>query len=222
MAKDALSVMDAIGWDSAHIVGASLGGMIAQTLAIEHLDRVRTVTSIMSTSSVRIATRPTIRTIRTMIRLAGDPITNADDAARNAIGFKHAIGGLGYPIDEALVADIARRSYERSPDNESDDARQRAAVIASGDRRQRLAQLDVPALVIHGDDDPLMRPKGGRATAAAIPGAKLVTYPGMGHDLARPLWPNIIEEISELAARRQDEAPMPVVFSRRSPGSQYR
>jgi pimeloyl-ACP methyl ester carboxylesterase len=207
MAGDAVAVMEALGWDSAHVVGASLGGMVAQTLAIEHPDRVRTLTSIMSTPSARIATRPTIKTIRAMVRAAGEPVTNADDAARRAIAFKRAIGGPGYPIEEDLVADIARRSHQRSPDDESDDARQRAAVIASGDRRPQLARLSVPTLVIHGEQDPLMRPKGGRATAAAIPGAKLVSFPGMGHDLARPLWPAIIDEICELADRdpsRQD------------------
>jgi pimeloyl-ACP methyl ester carboxylesterase len=201
MAGDAAAVMDALGWDSAHIVGASLGGMVAQTLAIEHPDRVRTLTSVMSTPSARIATRPQVKTIRAMIRIAGEPATSADDAARQAVAFKRAVGGPGYPIDEQLVADIARRSHERSPDNESDDARQRAAVIASGDRRPQLARLTIPTLVIHGEHDPLMRPKGGRATAAAIRGAKLVTYSGMGHDLARPLWPGIIEEICELADR---------------------
>ena len=203
MAGDALAVMDALEWPTAHIVGASLGGMVAQTLAIEHPDRVRTLTSIMSTPSSRIATRPTLATIRAMTRIAGQPVMSAEDAARNAVAFKYAVGGPRYPIDEQLVADIARHSHERSPDNESDDARQRAAVIASGDRRKQLARLDVPTLVIHGDQDPLMRPQGGRATAAAIPGAKLVTYPAMGHDLPRPLWPTIIDEICQLADQSQ-------------------
>ncbi|MGO9973711.1 MAG: alpha/beta fold hydrolase [Solirubrobacteraceae bacterium] len=205
MGGDALAVMDALEWAAAHIVGASLGGMVAQTMAIEHPDRVRTLTSIMSTPSSRIATRPTIPTIRAMIRIAGQPGNSAEDAARNAIAFKHAIGGPSYPIDEQLVADIARRSHERSPDNESDDARQRAAMIASGDRRKQLANLDIPTLVIHGDHDPVIRLQGGHATAAAIPGAKLVTYPGMGHDLARPLWPAIIDEICQLV----DQSPAP-------------
>ena len=114
-----------------------------------------------------------------------------------------AIGSPGYPMDEAAVRDIARRSHERWPDTEDDGARQRAAVIASGDRRRALAGLRTPTLVIHGDQDPVIRPKGGRATAAAIPGARLVTYPGMGHDLPRALWPSILGEISALAARSQ-------------------
>ena len=116
MAGDALAMMDSLGWGSAHIIGASLGGMVAQTVAIGHPERVRTLTSIMSTPSARIATRPRIATIRAMIRIARQPVTNGEDAARNAVAFKHAVGGWGYPIDEQLVADIARRSHERSPE----------------------------------------------------------------------------------------------------------
>jgi len=125
MALDALAVMDTLNWRSAHIVGASLGGMIAQTIAIDHPDRVRTLTSIMSTPSSRIATRPTPAAILAMTRIAGQQISGPDEAARQAIAFKHAIGGRSYPIDEQLVADIARRSHRRSPHNESADARQR-------------------------------------------------------------------------------------------------
>ncbi len=98
------------------------------------------------------------------------------------------------------MRDIARRSFERRPGTEEDNLRQRAAIIASGDRRSALAALRVPALVIHGEQDPVIRPKGGRATAGAIPGAKLVTYPGMGHDLPRALWPSILDQIQALAA----------------------
>lgn len=216
MALDALAVMDDLGWSKAHLVGASMGGMVAQTIAIEHPERALTLTSIMSTPAARIATRPTIATIRAMIRIAGEPLTDPEDAARRAIAFKHAVAGTGYPIDEQLVADIARRSYQRSPDNESDDARQRAALIASGDRRKQLARLTLPALVIHGEQDPVIRPTGGQATAAAIPNAKLVSFPGMGHDLPRPLWPAISNEIHELTARGQERHP---AISSTTPGT---
>jgi pimeloyl-ACP methyl ester carboxylesterase len=161
MALDAVAVMDELAWPSAHVVGTSLGGMVAQAIAIEHPDRVCTLTTIMSTPSGRIATRPTIRTIRAMMRIAGEPVSGPEDAARQTVAFKRAIGGFGYPVDEELVADIARRSYLRSPDTESDNARQRAAVMASGDRRKQLRNLDLPTLVIHGEQDPLIRPKRG-------------------------------------------------------------
>ena len=200
-AGDALAVMDALGWPDAHVVGASLGGMIAQELAIRHPGRVRTLTSIMSTPSARIATMPTIAAMRALARAAGTPATSPDQAAEQAVALKRVIGSPGYPPDEPTVRDIARRSFQRHPGAEEDDLRQRAAVIASRDRRSTLAGLRIPALVIHGDRDPVIRPKGGRATAAAIPGARLISYPGMGHDLPRPLWPSILDEICVLAER---------------------
>jgi pimeloyl-ACP methyl ester carboxylesterase len=125
---------------------------------------------------------------------------NAEQAADEAVAQKRAIGSPGYPIDEDLVRDIARRSYERHPGADQDDVRQRAAVIASGSRRKHLRSLHVPTLIIHGTDDPVISLKGGRATVRAIPGAKLVSYPGMGHDLPRALWPAMLEEISRLAS----------------------
>jgi pimeloyl-ACP methyl ester carboxylesterase len=199
MAGDAISVMDALGWASAHVAGVSLGGMVAQTLAIRHPDRVRTLTSIMSTPSARIATMPTIATMRALARIAGLPVTSPEEAADEAVAMKRAIGSPAYPLDEQAVRDVGRRSYERCPGTAEDGLRQRAAVIASGDRRPELAGLRTPALVIHGEQDPLIRSKGGRATAAAIPGARLVTYPGMGHDLPAALWPAILDEICALA-----------------------
>ena len=137
-------------------------------------------------------------------RSRGQPVPrppDPDQAAERAVALKKVIGSPGYPPDEPTVRDIARRSFQRHPGAEEDDLRQRAAVIASRDRRSTLAGLRVPALVIHGDHDPVIRPKGGRATAAAIPGARLISYPGMGHDLPRPLWPSILDEICILAER---------------------
>jgi pimeloyl-ACP methyl ester carboxylesterase len=205
MADDALAVMDALGWPDAHVVGASLGGMIAQALAIGHPGRVRTLTSIMSTPSARIATMPTLAAIRALARAGGTPVTGPEQAADQAVALKKVIGSPGYPLDEGLVRDIAARSFQRHPGAgkaEQDDERQRAAVIVSGDRRRALAGLRIPALVIHGEQDPVIRPKGGRATARAIPGARLVTYPGMGHDLPAPLWPAIVDEITRAATGR--------------------
>lgn len=202
MADDALAVMDALGWPDAHVVGASLGGMIAQALAIRHPGRVRTLTSIMSTPSSRIATMPTLAAIRALARAAGTPVTSPEQAGDRAVALKQIIGSPGYPLDEDMVSDIAARSFQRHPGDERDHQRQRAAVIASGDRRRALAGLRIPALVIHGDQDPVIRPRGGRATARAIPGARLVTYPGMGHDLPAALWPAIADEIRRAANGR--------------------
>jgi pimeloyl-ACP methyl ester carboxylesterase len=189
MAEDALAVMDALGWPTAHLVGASMGGMIAQILAIRYPSRVRTLTSIMSTPSSRIATMPTIAAIRALAHDAGTPVTDAEQAAEAAVALKKVIGSPGYPLDEPAVRDVGRRSFDRDRGAEEDAARQRAAVIASGDRRRALAALRMPVLVIHGEQDPIIRLKGGRSTAQAVPGARLVTYPGMGHDLPRALWP---------------------------------
>ena len=209
MAADALAVMDAIGWPDAHVVGASLGGMIAQELAIRHPSRVRTLTSIMSTPSARIGTMPAIAAMRALAQAGGTPVTSPDQAADRAVALKRVIGSPGYPADEETIRDIARRSFRRHPGSDEDDLRQRAAVIASGDRRRALAGLRIPALVIHGDRDPVIRPRAGRATASAIPGARLVTYPGMGHDLPRTLWPAILDEICALAraGREADRGP---------------
>jgi pimeloyl-ACP methyl ester carboxylesterase len=203
MAQDALAVMDVLGWQSAHIVGASLGGMIGQALAIRHTSRVRTLTSIMSTPSARIATMPTMAAMRAIMRIDGTPEADRDGAAERAVAMKRAIGSPAYPFDEQTVRDIARRSYERSPGTLEGDLRQRAAIISSGDRRKKLAGLHIATLVIHGEQDPLIRLRGGQATADAIPGARLVTYPGMGHDLPVALWPSILDEICTLASRAE-------------------
>jgi putative ABC transport system ATP-binding protein len=205
MAGDALAVMDALGWQAAHVAGASLGGMIAQVLAIGHPARVRTLTSIMSTPSARIATRPTIAAMRALARAAGTTVTSQDQAAEEAVALTRVIGSPGYPLDEPAARDIASRSFERNAGAGEEYLRQRAAVIASGDRRRALASLRIPALVIHGEHDPVIRPAGGRATADVIPGARLVTFPGMGHDLPRALWPSIMDEICALTAQ-----PVPV------------
>ena len=144
MADDALAVIDALGWPDAHVVGASLGGMIAQALAIRHPGRVRTLTSIMSTPSARIATTPTLAAMRALARAASTPVTSPDQAGDQAVALKRIIGSPGYPLDEETVRDIGGRSFQRHPGAGQDDQRQRAAVIASGDRRSALAGLRIP------------------------------------------------------------------------------
>ena len=199
MAADAIAVLDALSWQSAHILGGSMGGMIAQTMAIYYPDRVRTLTSMMSTPSPRIG-RSSIRLAIKIGRLLHRPVHSADEAGQQMVDMFKLIGSPPdkYPLDEDWLRQTAARCYERAYDP-AGRLRQQAAMLASGDRRNRLAQVHVPTLVIHGDADPLFRPKGGEATAAAIPGTRLVVYPGMGHGaLPRQLWPTIIDEICKL------------------------
>ncbi|MEV4139140.1 alpha/beta fold hydrolase [Dactylosporangium sp. NPDC049742] len=195
MALDAVAVLDAVGWPSAHVAGASLGGMIAQTLAIGHPDRVRTLTSIMSTPTPQIG-RARLGALRA---LGIPPATTRDEAGERMLQVFTAIGSPAYPRDEAWLRDVGRRAYDRGHDP-AGARRQLAAIRASGDRRPGLATVRVPTLVVHGDADPLIRVAGGRATAAAVPGARLVVHPGMGHDLPRPLWTPILDEIGALTA----------------------
>ncbi|MEV0565240.1 alpha/beta fold hydrolase [Dactylosporangium sp. NPDC050588] len=195
MALDAVAVLDAVGWPSAHVAGASLGGMIAQTLAIGHPDRVRTLTSIMSTPAPQIG-RARLGALRA---LGIPPATTRDEAGERMLQVFTAIGSPAYPRDEAWLRDVGRRAYDRGHDP-AGARRQLAAIRASGDRRPGLATVRVPTLVVHGAADPLIRVAGGRATAAAVPGARLVVHPGMGHDLPRPLWTPILDEIGALTA----------------------
>ena len=207
MAGDALAVMDGLGWPSAHLVGISMGGMIAQRLAVSHPDRVRSLTSIMSTPSPRIG-RIRKKTLLAMVRLGKQlgPPKSTEDVVRSAGAFAGITGSPGYPVDEETVAEIARVSLARDPDpfglaGSSASARQRAAIRTSGDRREELRRVTAPTVVIHGDSDVLIRPEGGMATAAAIPGARYLSVPGMGHDLPRALWPVIADEILAVSQR---------------------
>jgi pimeloyl-ACP methyl ester carboxylesterase len=139
--------------------------------------------------------------MRKLVQIADTPVNGPEDAAEASLALKRLTGTARYPIDEELIRDIGRRSYERDPGSEAADFRQRAAVSASGSRRKALAAVRIPTLVLHGDQDPIINVKAGRATAAAIPGARLVIYPQMGHDLPRELWPSILDEIAALAAQ---------------------
>ena len=201
MAADAVAVLDAAGWESAHVLGTSMGGMIAQAVAIEHPHRVRTLTSVMSTPSPRIG-RPTLGA---MSALAARPARTAEQAAQRVLNTFRVIGSPGYPLDEEWLRSYGRRAFARERDARGGDGtgsrRQLAAINASRDRTPGLRGVAVPTLVVHGEADPLVRPVGGRATAAAVPGARLVTYPGMGHNLPRELWPSIVGEVAALVRR---------------------
>jgi pimeloyl-ACP methyl ester carboxylesterase len=197
MAADTFGLMDHLGIDSAHLVGASMGGMIVQTAAIEHPERVRSITSIMSTTGSRRVGHPSFRTYGLLL---GKPPREREAAIERVIKTFKVIGSPGYPFEEERVREIAGRSFDRGH-SAAGVLRQLHAITASGDRTPRLRQLDLPALVIHGKSDILVNPSGGRATAKAIPGARLKMVEGMGHDLPRALWPSFAEEIAATAAR---------------------
>jgi pimeloyl-ACP methyl ester carboxylesterase len=206
MARDALAVADAAGWSAAHVVGASLGGVIAQTLAVEHPDRVLSLTSVMSTPSPRIG-RMRKRTIVALVRRARRPAreqgrpTTPEAMADFVVAMQEVTGSPGYPADREDHLALLRVAMARDDQGLTGAGakRQEAAFRASRDLRPELAGVRVPALVVHGDADVMIRPEGGRATAAAIPGARLVVHPGMGHELPRALWPALADDIRAVA-----------------------
>lgn len=198
MAGDAAAVLDALRWPAAHIVGASLGAMIGQVMAVRHASRVRTLTSIAGAARVSWrGSRPKLRTVFKVLALNRHLPTNAESSADYHVKLYRLIGSPGYPLDERSVRDAARKVTVDPPA----DARHIAAMRASGDRRVELSRVTAPTLVLHGEADPLQSLNAARETADAIPGARLVTYPGMGHDLPRALWPDIVTEITTLAER---------------------
>ncbi len=197
MAADTAGLLDALGIASAHVVGASLGGFVAQTLAIEHRARVRTLTSIMSSTGARDVGQPHPATAALF---AGGPPMTREQAMERAQRGAQLIGSTALGLDLDGVAERAARAFDRGFDATA-FVRQGVAVIASGDRTPRLRTLDIPTLVIHGTADQLVDPSGGRATAAAIRGAKLVEIEGMGHDLPRAAWPRVVDEVAALATR---------------------
>ncbi|GAA3666601.1 alpha/beta hydrolase [Nonomuraea antimicrobica] len=195
LADDTAALMDALGLPAAHVVGASMGGMVAQTLAIRHPGRVLTLTSIMSTPGPSVA--PPTEAAAAV--LTGRPPADRAAVLEQAVRTWSTIGSPGYELDREKIVARAGLAYDRCFDP-AGTARQLAAIMASGDRTELLAGVRVPTLVLHGEADPLVPPAGGRATAAAIPGARLVTYPGMGHDLPPALWPAIVAEITKLTS----------------------
>jgi pimeloyl-ACP methyl ester carboxylesterase len=203
MADDTVGLMDHLGIEAAHLVGASMGGMIGQCTAIGHPERVRSLCSIMSTTGSRRVGHPSYKTFGLLL---GKPPREREAAIERVIKTFKTIGSPGYPFEEARVRAIAGRSFDRGH-SQAGIARQLHAITASGDRTHQLRKLDLPAVVIHGKSDVLVNPSGGRATANAIPNARLKMIDGMGHDMPRALWPTFIEEISCNAARAPQEKP---------------
>src|SRR3954452_13161594 len=202
MAADTVGLMDHLGIASAHVVGASMGGMIAQCTAIGHPHRVRSLTSIMSTTGSRRVGHPSYRTFGLLL---GKRPTEREAAIERVVKTFRTIGSPGYPFEEAWIRDLAGRSFDRGH-SQAGIARQLHAITASGDRTAKLRQLRLPTVVIHGKNDILVNPSGGRATAEAIPDARLKLIEGMGHDLPRALWPDLVAEIACNAARAPEAA----------------
>jgi pimeloyl-ACP methyl ester carboxylesterase len=206
MADDLAGLIEHLGLDSAHVVGASQGGMIAQVLGYRRPELVRSLGLIMTGSGKRISSLPRLRALGML--LSRPPRDRAQYIHAVMRTFK-VIGSPAYPPDERRLRELVAEGFDRGH-NPAGVARQLHAVTASGDRSRRLRQVRAPTVVIHGDRDPLVRPAAGRSVAAAIPGARLVMIPGMGHDLPRELWPLITGELVANARRVAPGASDPV------------
>ncbi len=196
MAGDAIGLLDALGIAAAHVVGASMGGMIAQLMAINHPGRVLSLTSIMSTvgGPQVVQADPAVGAM-----LLAPPGRTREERVERALANRRLIFGTKMPFDEDRTRRKAERAVDRSfyPDGAM---RQLAAIFAAPDRTAGLGRLTIPTLVIHGENDPLVPPANGRQTAAALPHARLVMIPGMGHALPQQVWPQIVDAIALVAS----------------------
>jgi len=198
MAADAVGVLDHLGVEKAHVVGASMGGMIAQLVAINHADRVLSLTSIMSNVGGGDSVQPADGSLGAIF---APPPPDREGRIESSVVLRRILAG-GNPIDEARERELAAAQIDRAWHPEG-TMRQAAAIVSAGSRRDALGRLQVPALVIHGQDDPLVPPENGRRTAGAIPGARLLEFEGMGHNLPPQTWPRIADAIADLAARTE-------------------
>jgi pimeloyl-ACP methyl ester carboxylesterase len=205
MAADAVGLLDHLGIERAHVVGASMGGMIGQLVAADYPARVLSFTSIMSTTGNHELPQATAEAQAVLFTPA--PNWQTDEAAFLDFAVKTArtLGGPDYLIDEAFLRERALNAAKRSY-NPAGALRQIVAITVTGDRRAKLAKITAPTLVIHGDADPLIRVEGGRDTAACIPGAELEIIPGMGHDVAPALYDTIVDGICRTIARAKQLA----------------
>ncbi|MBX7435428.1 alpha/beta fold hydrolase [Mycobacterium sp. Y57] len=195
MAGDAVAVLDDLGVGRAHVVGMSMGGMIAQTMAARHPGRTASLTSIFSTTGSRRVGQPALSTLA---MFAAPGARNRDAAVAKHLTLMRHLAGTAYPLDEDTAAQYAGRAWDRGlrEGAAAGVARQMNAIFKSGDRTAELGRISVPTLVIHGDRDRIVHPSGGHATAAAIDGARHVTIAGMGHDLA----PGVTDRVVDLIA----------------------
>lgn len=204
MAADATGLLDALSIARAHIVGASMGGMIAQLVAADHPDHTLSLTSIMSTTGNPSLPRATPEAMAVLTNRPPHP-SEEEAYLKHTVAAARVTGSPGYPADEAVLraqslADV-QRCYEPTG-----FARQMAAITATGDRRAKLKTITAPTVVVHGAADPLVPVQGGHDTAENIPGARLVVIPGMGHDLPPPLYDTLIDAIVSVAERSKTPA----------------
>jgi pimeloyl-ACP methyl ester carboxylesterase len=201
MAEDTAALLRELDLAPAHLAGASMGGMISQTLAAEHPDLVRSLTSIMSTTGNRWRGQPHPSVYRYLLQ---PPPRDREGYIERSAQVFGLVGSTGFDRDEAYIRERAGRSYDRGY-NVAAGGRQLGAITASGDRTAMLGTIRAPTLVIHGTVDKMIRPSGGRATAKAIPGARLMMIEGMGHDLPRGVWPRLIDAIAGHARAAEGE-----------------
>jgi pimeloyl-ACP methyl ester carboxylesterase len=197
MAGDGIGLLDHLGIERAHVMGASMGGMIAQTMAADHHDRVLSLVSMMANTGARWSGEPSPRLYPVLLKPAP---RDRDAYLDHAVWVFSKIGSPGFPPDEEDLRELAGQSFDRGI-NPAGTGRQLAAIVASGDRTPLLRTISVPTLVIHGKQDRLVPLSGGRATARAIPGSRLLIIDGMGHDIPRGAWPRMLDAIEQNAAR---------------------
>lgn len=211
LADDVVGLLDALGIDRAHVLGVSMGGMIAQLVALRHGHRVASLCSIMSTTGARDVGQPSERAVQVLLRPAAH-----DRAGRieQEVETQATIGSPGFPADPARVRRRAGARYDRAF-RPAGTGRQLMAILMADDRTERLRGLSVPTLVVHGADDALVHPSGGQATADAVPGATLLTVPGMGHEIPLALVPTVVDAVVANAARGDSRIAAPAPMSGR-------
>lgn len=198
MAADSIELLDALGLATVDLVGASMGGFIAQALALRSPGRVRSLTLMMTSTGSQRVGLPAPKVVRQLLRRR--EVGNRAAAISAAVAIFRLIGSPGYAFDEEYLNRLAGVSFDRAHDSDG-YLRQLAACLVQPDRTGQLRRLRIPTLVLHGLADPLVSSSGGMALARTIPGARLVGYWGMGHDLPRELWPEFVGEIGRLTAR---------------------